>query len=184
MTDNNTMFDKRDDSVLRNGTVARFFSDWNSASRAVDSLRAAGFQDGQIGILARDPKKSSASAATRGDKTTDGDDVASSAVAGAAVGGVTGLLAALVALAIPGAGPFIAGGVLATTLGSAAAGSGIGAVAGGLIGALTNMGVSEADARYYDEGIRSGGTLVTVHDTERATEAAQILEQHGGRQRS
>ena len=43
-----------------------------------------------------------------------------------------GLLAGVGALAIPGIGPIIAGGALASTL----AGAGIGAAAGGLLGAL------------------------------------------------
>ena len=105
--------------------------------------------------------------------------LANTLATGAALGGATGLLAALASLAIPGVGPIIAGGVLGTTL----AGAGIGAAAGGLIGALTSLGLSEEDARYYEEGIRSGGTLVTVHDNARTADAVRVLEQFGGRTR-
>ena len=48
--------------------------------------------------------------------------------------------------------------------GTAVAGAGIGAAAGGLIGALTGLGFSHEEATYYDEGVRSGRTLVTVED--------------------
>src|ERR1051326_4417806 len=57
------------------------------------------------------------------------------AVAGgsALIGGIAGLAAGLGAMALPGVGPAIAVGPLAVAIGSA----GIGAAAGGLIGALT-----------------------------------------------
>ena len=37
-----------------------------------------------------------------------------------------------------------------------------GGVAGGILGALTEAGVSEEDAQVYAEGVRRGGTLLTV----------------------
>jgi len=61
-------------------------------------------------------------------------------------------------MAIPGIGPLVAAGWLATTL----AGAGAGAVAGGLAGALTNAGVSREEAEVYEEGVRRGNTLVSV----------------------
>ena len=48
--------------------------------------------------------------------------------------------------------------------GTAIAGAGIGAAAGGLVGGLTGLGFSHDEATYYDEGVRSGRTLVTVED--------------------
>lgn len=166
-------------------TVARVFESWSSASKAVDALRAADFQDDQVGILSLDRKSGEVrkNDVRNGEIVDDGSAVASSVATGAAVGGAAGLLAALAALAIPGIGPIIAGGVLATTVGTTLAGAGIGAATGGLIGALTSLGFSEEDARYYDEGIRSGGTLVTVHDSNRSEEALRILDQFGGRTR-
>ena len=51
-----------------------------------------------------------------------------------------------------------------------------GSLVGGLLGALTNYGVDESDAHVYSEGVRRGGTLVTVqaHDA-RLAEAELIL---------
>jgi hypothetical protein len=74
------------------------------------------------------------------------------------VGGGAGLLAGLGLLAIPGLGPVVAAGWLAST----ALGAVVGGTAGGLIGALTAAGVSKEDAQVYAEGIRRGGTLVTA----------------------
>jgi hypothetical protein len=53
-------------------------------------------------------------------------------------------------------------------------------VAGGLIGVLTDLGVSEEDAQYYAESVRRGGALVTLRaDETRAERAADIMRQHG-----
>ncbi|MGN6671980.1 MAG: hypothetical protein ACTHMA_01690, partial [Thermomicrobiales bacterium] len=81
---------------------------------------------------------------------------------GATVGGVVGILTGLGIMAIPGIGPLVAAGWLATTL----AGAGAGAVAGGLVGALTGAGVSREEAEVYEEGVRRGNTLVSVRADE------------------
>ena len=77
-------------------------------------------------------------------------------------------------LLIPGLGPVLAGGVLASTL----AGVGIGAATGGLLGALMGLGVPEEDAKHFDRGFREGGTLVTVDAGARTPEALAILSRH------
>jgi uncharacterized protein (TIGR02271 family) len=51
---------------------------------------------------------------------------------------------------------------------------------GGLIGALTHIGVPKEHAEYYAEGVRRGGTLVTVNSPDnQAEEAVNILNGHG-----
>ena len=55
-----------------------------------------------------------------------------------------------------------------------------GAAIGGLIGSLVNIGVPREDAEVYNEGVRRGGTLVTVAaPDDRAEEAARILNNDG-----
>src|SRR5919112_1431901 len=89
------------------------------------------------------------------------------------------------ALAIPGIGPVVAGGALASAFGigggTAVAGAGIGAAAGGLVGALTGLGFSHEEASYYDEGVRGGRTLVTVHEGDDYEEgrADRLFEETG-----
>lgn len=170
-------------------TVAAVFRDWNDATRAVGKLQDVGFDDDQIGIARLDTESGNLrQESVSGEKKDDGEKVAGGIAAGAAVGGVAGLLAALASLAIPGVGPIVAGGMLATTFGTAAGtaiagagvGAGIGAAAGGLIGALTSLGLSEDEARWYESGMRSGGTLVTVRAGARADEAIRMLQQMGG----
>jgi hypothetical protein len=84
-----------------------------------------------------------------------------------------GLLASLGLIAIPGIGPLVAAGVLATTLAGAAAG----AVGGGLIGALVDYGVSDDEAHVYAENLRRGGTLVSVRADESRLNDAELIMQ-------
>ena len=94
------------------------------------------------------------------------------AVAGTAVGGGLGLLAGIGALAIPGVGPVVAAGWLVATL----AGAGVGAGAGGLLGALTGAGVGEEESHVYAEGVRRGGSLVSVRVPDgREAEVAALM---------
>jgi hypothetical protein len=149
-------------------TVTHLFDDYAQAQRAVAALEQAGFSSSEISLVSR--YRSDGSLA----------DEASGAAKGATVGGLagagTGLLAALGVIAIPGIGPLVAAGVLATTLTAAAAGG----VAGGIIGALVDYGMSEEDAHVYSEAVRRGGSLVSVRaDDARAAKAEHILNQQG-----
>ena len=140
-----------------------------------------GCERSDIGLMARGEQSELGSNAHAGDSSGSGSGAASGALkgagTGAAVGGVLGLVAGAAALAIPGFGPVIAAGPIAAAL----AGAGVGAVAGGVIGGLTNMGVPEDEAHYYAEGVRRGGTLITVHarTDEVATCAAEVMRKHG-----
>jgi len=78
----------------------------------------------------------------------------------------------------------LAAGPLAAALGAAGAstlvGAGIGAAAGGIIGALVGAGIPEADAGFYAEGVRRGGTLVLVKSSDdMAQRAYDILRRYG-----
>jgi len=74
--------------------------------------------------------------------------------------------------------------------GAAAIGAGVGAVAGGLTGLLTDHGVSHEDASYYEEHINKGGYFLSVDENSGVpTETArEIMFRNGGhsasRQRS
>lgn len=81
---------------------------------------------------------------------------------GAVLGGAGGLLAGLGTIAIPGLGPVIAGGWLLATAVGAVAGAAVGGAAGSIVGALMQAGVPEQHAHIYAEGVRRGGTLITV----------------------
>ena len=149
------------------------FGDRMEAERAVDDLEQAGFGTNEIGFALRGAD------VTRGGTVTDAvgtkDDVG--AATGAVTGGmVGGLLGAAAAMLIPGVGPVLAGGILATSIGYAAAGVAV----GGILGAMTGAGLSEEEARYYNQAFSEGRAIVTVRSGDRDDEALAILRRHGG----
>lgn len=156
-------------------TVSRLYDDYATASKVMQELETAGIPASDISIIASNADDwysgKGTSSAVKHDRDRDGvDDRAEGAAAGAGIGatagGIAGLLAGLGMIAIPGIGPVVAAGWLASTAAVAAAGG----VAGGIVGALTQAGVSEEDADVYAEGVRRGGSLLTVRvpDRERA----------------
>jgi uncharacterized membrane protein len=109
-------------------------------------------------------------------KEVKSDDIASSttiegaghgAVTGATIGAIAGL--ATVAGVIPVIGPLFAAGPLAVALGltgavgATAAAATTGAVAGGLIGTLTHLGVGEENAKRYADRVHVGDVLVAAY---------------------
>jgi hypothetical protein len=107
-----------------------------------------------------------------------GEERVGSAVIGAGLGSVAGLLVGIAALAVPGVGPILAAGPLATALGGMLAGGAV----GGIIGALATVGVPEEYARQYAASIQEGSTLVTVRTDPLGRDAVErVLVAHGGR---
>ncbi|MDP3076068.1 hypothetical protein [Bradyrhizobium sp.] len=153
-------------------TISRLYDTYSDAEKAVRGLEAAGVPHSDISIVANNADSwwSSDKKIDR-DRDRDGVDdraegAGTGAGIGAGIGGAAGLLAGLGLLAIPGLGPVVAAGWLAST----ALGAAAGAATGGVVGALTEAGVSKEDAPLYAEGVRRGGTLVTarVAETDRA----------------
>ena len=159
--------------------VVGLFDNMQDAHSAVSELTNAGFTSDDISIVANNSSGQSANYdADTGSEA--GEGAGAGAVGGAVLGGLGGLLVGLGALAIPGVGPVIAAGTLATALGTTAVGAGLGAAAGGLVGALVGAGIPEEDANIYAEGVRRGGALVTVQaatDSD-ADRAADILDRY------
>ena len=58
-------------------------------------------------------------------------------------------------------------------------GAGLGAAAGGLIGALTDMGVPEENAEHYEDQVRQGKSLVTVRADNEEDRASNIMQLQG-----
>ena len=168
-------------------TITRLYDNHASAVEAVQQLEAAGIPHSEISLVSNDaegrhgaltsPGTGTSTGTSTGTATglTSGDPEEGAATGagtgasfGTVLGGGAGLLAGIGALAIPGIGPIVAAGWLVAAL----TGAGVGAAAGGLVGSLTGAGVSEADAHLHAEGVRRGGTLVTVRSDE--TQSARI----------
>jgi uncharacterized protein (TIGR02271 family) len=154
-------------------TLVGLFDNFPEAQSVVQELVNNGVAREDISLAANDATGEYAKYADSNASEMSG--TATGATTGAVVGGLGGLLIGLGALAIPGIGPIVAAGPLIATL----TGAGVGAVAGGLIGALTDIGIPEEEAGYYAEGVRRGGTLVTVRaDDHLADRAVEIMERH------
>jgi hypothetical protein len=156
-----------------NTVVVGVFNDRVEAENAVDELEHSGFSSADVGFAIR------GSDAVEGGMITDaaGTKDAEGALAGAGMGAVAGgLLGALAAAVIPGVGPVLAGGMIATAMGFA----GAGAAVGGILGAMTGLGVSHDEAVYYEEQFNAGKAIVTVRAGEFADKAVAIIRKHGG----
>jgi hypothetical protein len=158
-------------------TLTALFDRYKDAAETVRRLEAAGVPHGDISLVSNDASHSQYYGAIPGDADPmpDGHVTATGTGAslGTLLGGGAGLLAGLGLLAIPGLGPVVAVGWLASTL----VGAGVGAAAGGLVGSLTDIGVNEADAHAYAEGINRGGTLLTVRaEPDLAARIGEILD--------
>jgi len=148
------------------------FDDQNDAELAARDLRAKGFTDDQIGYAWRDE-----SGKTHAEGNKAGTLAASGAGTGVVLGGLIGAGAALL---IPGIGPVVSGGILATALAGGVTGAVTGAVAGGIAGALVGLGIPEHEAKYYDEQFRDGRTLMTVRADQRYSDASDIVRRRNG----
>jgi hypothetical protein len=146
--------------------IVALFDNLDHARHVVSELRANHFKDEEISLVTHE--------ANLKDKVALGDegvDAADKAGAGAVIGGLAGLLAGVIAISIPGIGPLLALGPLATAIG----GAGIGAAAGGLVGALTASGVPKTKAQLYADGVRRGNVLVTVHTADDRADVARDI---------
>lgn len=140
--------------------MSRLYRDGARARIVMDELKASGLPEGDIGIIA--PSSS---------MRRDNVDVESAAGVGAALGGAVGLIAGLGVFVLPGLGTVMAAGWLVSALAGAVAGG----AAGGVVGALIEAGFDEDDAAGYAEGVRRGGTLVTIRVMSRDREFYQDI---------
>ena len=145
------------------------------AENIVAELQDAGFADDDISALFPDKSGTRDFAHEQNTKAPEG--AATGAGVGGVLGGTLGLLAGIGALAIPGVGPLIAAGPIMAALSGAAAGAAV----GGLTGALIGMGIPEYEAKRYEEKIREGNILLSVHsDDDEARERAKKIMQRCG----
>lgn len=154
-------------------TIAHLFDSYADAAATVRDLEAAGFSPDEVSLIAGGDAGPDGAAPLAEPSAASG--AGAGATLGTLLGGGAGLLAGIGALAIPGFGPVVAAGWLAAML----AGAGFGAAAGGILGALTQAGISEEHAHVYAESLRRGGSLVTVRgDENRLAMAETIMARH------
>lgn len=159
----------------KNSAVFGMYPSIISVEIGVDELKAGGFRNTDISVLF---PESSGTTDFANEKNTKAP-VGASAGAGTGVipGGALGWLMGIGALAIPGCGPFIAAGPIMSAL----AGAGVGGTVGGIAGALIGMGIPECNAKRYEDRVKDGGILLSVHsdDSDWTRRAKGILRRTG-----
>ena len=178
----NSMYDKR---------AVGTFPTYQAAETALHDLRDSKFPMDRVSVVGRDmSSRDDMGGASTGDRIAatqqnDGENKAddgakTGALAGGAFGGLTGLLVGLGAVAIPGIGPVMLGGALATALATTVSGGAIGAAAGGVVGALAGLGIPEERAKVYSDRLSKGEYIVMVEGSAaEIQEASVILNRQG-----
>ena len=138
---------------MNNNLVSAVFDDRSEAERAASELRTAGIPDSAMSVFARHD-------GAEGDfgdaDTTEVDDKTEGAVKGALMGGGAGALLGIAALAIPGIGPLVGAGAIAS-----------GAIPGA---AALDAGEARLDSdRLWDILHRNGGHSASRAKMESAT---------------
>lgn len=143
----------------------------------VDRLKGNGFQSTDISVLM--PQEHDSEKLTREKITKAPEAVTTGASTGFIIGGTLGWLAGIGAIVIPGIGPLIAAGPILALL----AGAGTGAALGGLTGGLIGLGIPEFEAKQYENHLKDGGILLSVHtdNSEWIEKAKKILKETGAR---
>jgi len=162
-------------------TVVGVFDTSSEAEQAVNELREMGITEDDISIVGREEHVGSGEkdeghtdAGMRADMGDEGNDLSTGAWTGGALGGLAGLAAGAGAMAIPGIGPVIALGPIAAGL--------TGAAAGGIGGALIDMGIPPEAGKQYEEEVRKGGILSIIEANEdKIYDTAAVLRKNGAR---
>ena len=159
-------------------TVIGAFDNATQAEKAAQDLVSAGIARDDISVVANNEggKYAPVTETTTEGTTVTGHAVGHDAMIGAEVGAGIGFLVGLTGFAIPGLGWIAGAGWLMGTI----LGAGTGAVVGGLVGALTHVGVPEADAQRYNAAVQHGSVLLAVRTQEaQAHNVAEILDRDG-----
>jgi hypothetical protein len=98
-----------------------------------------------------------------------GDRMEKSAAMGAGVGAALGLLAGSALFIIPGIGPVVFAGAMASGI--------TGGLVGGIVGAMSGWGIKEDHSREYERDLQAGKTIVLVAGNPlKLAEAKSILD--------
>ncbi|MBD2294976.1 histidine kinase [Anabaena sphaerica FACHB-251] len=151
------------------------FSHRRDAEAALGELRSAGFPMNQVSLIAKDIDNGGQRHQEIGNQADEG--LKTGAATGGALGGLAGLLVGLGTLAIPGVGPVMAGGAVATALATTLTGGAVGAAVGGIAGGLIGLGIPEERARVYNDRFQRGHYLVIADGTEAQIHHAERILQ-------
>ena len=160
-------------------TIVGLFDEFEEARATVRGLTDAGISRDNISVAANRrgvgySERDELYTVDRAREIRDekGDTGVSTPMAIIPMGGL--LVGGMGSMSVPGIGAVLGAGPLIAAL------AGAGAQSGGLIEALVEAGVPDKHARYYAEGVRRGGTLITVTAAEHlAQKALDVFHTHG-----
>ena len=170
--------------------VVSIFAGPYNAGRALTALREAGVEHNHVSVVAKNT--ATRSEIVEHNEMGEAQDMGADSIMGALTGSALGGALGLSALFIPGVGPILAAGALATTFGGAAVGAAVGGQTGeieergvtgaGLASTLIAHGVPEPDAVAYEFHVHNNSILIAVQTAtaETAVAAHQLLTTSGG----
>ena len=135
--------------------IAGLFTDSKKAGEAVKKLKNKGYTD-NVSVIAKDSSGDTNSTSVKDEKPRA---ATTAAMVGGPIGALAGLFVGSVSAAIPGA-ILLVGGPLALIWG--VTGAAIGALGGGLIGALVDIGFPEDKAKIFQDHILRGQVLIAI----------------------
>ncbi|UZO82058.1 YsnF/AvaK domain-containing protein [Aquimarina sp. ERC-38] len=165
---------KRNSEVFRNSTtnsvfnqhrIDRAFTTAESANEYYDYLISQGYDTDDINVFLSENIKNRFYAINDHVNNT-GDEALKGAGAGSAIGGTVGAVVGAIAaigtsVIIPGLGLAVAG-----PLAAALTGAGAGGATGALVGALTKAGLSDSDAKVYQDALENDQIIISVDPKE------------------
>lgn len=145
--------------------VIAVFDSVGDAHEAVAQLEHGGWGDGEVTLISRRNEEELDDLG----RATHDDAMEKTAAVGGAAGAALGLLAGSALFIIPGIGPVLFAGAMASGL--------TGGLVGGLVGAMAGWGVKQDHIRRYEKSLQQGQTLVVVTgDPSRLAEAKTELQ--------
>jgi uncharacterized membrane protein len=140
-------------------SIVVVYSTLDDAEAAVKKLGEGGFPIQHVSIIAKD---------LGSEKKVHGfvtscDVAKSTARTGAWVGGIFGLLVGAAFVWVPGLGPLIVAGSLASALMGGIEGAVAGAAFSGMLGWLASLGISKQHIIKYEENVKAGKYLLIAH---------------------
>ncbi|MGI0486683.1 signal transduction histidine kinase (STHK), LytS [Pantanalinema rosaneae CENA516] len=161
------------------------FSTRTASEQALVDLKNSGFPMTQVSIVAKhsDGQQTDVGGATVTDRIGEENakvptGVVKDTLAHSAWGTV---LVGLTALALPGIGPILTAGSVATAMVASAASTGVSAAAtANLVNTLKDMGIPESNASTYSDRLQNGNDLVMIEgNDDDIHRAADVLSQRG-----
>jgi hypothetical protein len=131
--------------------VVAIYDSFEVAGAGIKALEKGGYPDEQVSFVTSVMDD----ALPRNAAMASGDEAENQSATGAVAGGLLGALMGAPLLAVPGLGPVLAIGPIATGL--------TGAIVGGFLGAMSGWGVHEDHLQSYQDQVREGKVVIVAN---------------------